>query len=139
MVLDFLAVDNFDFTRKIVKKNLGENSWKCCGFGLFRCWQLWFHEKNCQEKFGWKSRENGWVLVKIEFLDKNMTFRMVCPHDYCLFLIKDPPFLQIDIKAYQNMQSFAHLLAILLISAFFSAKPEMQFLWLNRQKKKWFE
>ena len=23
-VLDFLAVDNFDFTRKIVKKNLGE-------------------------------------------------------------------------------------------------------------------
>ena len=24
MVLDFLAVDNFDFTRKIVKKNLGE-------------------------------------------------------------------------------------------------------------------
>ena len=26
VVLDFLAVDNFDFTRKIVKKNLGENS-----------------------------------------------------------------------------------------------------------------
>ena len=25
-VLEFLAVDNFDFTRKIVKKNLGENS-----------------------------------------------------------------------------------------------------------------
>ena len=25
MVLDFLAVDNFDFTRKIVQKNLGEN------------------------------------------------------------------------------------------------------------------
>ena len=24
MVLDFLAVDNFDFTRKIVKKKLGE-------------------------------------------------------------------------------------------------------------------
>ena len=24
MVLDFLAVDNFDFTRKNVKKNLGE-------------------------------------------------------------------------------------------------------------------
>ena len=24
-VLDFLAVDNFDFTRKIVKKILGEN------------------------------------------------------------------------------------------------------------------
>ena len=27
MVLDFLADDNFDFTRKIVKKKLGENSW----------------------------------------------------------------------------------------------------------------
>ena len=27
MVLDFLAVDNFDFTRKIVKKNFG---WKTC-------------------------------------------------------------------------------------------------------------
>ena len=25
-VLDFLAVDNFDFTRKIVKKNLGSKS-----------------------------------------------------------------------------------------------------------------
>ena len=28
-VLYFLAVDNFNFTRKIVKKNLDENSWKC--------------------------------------------------------------------------------------------------------------
>ena len=42
MVLDFLAVDNFDFTRKIVKK-------------------IW------SEK-----------LVKIEFLDKSWTFRIVC-------------------------------------------------------------
>ena len=32
MVLDFLAVDNFDFTRKIVKKNLGEK--KCWGSDL---------------------------------------------------------------------------------------------------------
>ena len=31
-----------------------KNSWKCCGFGLFSCWQLWFHEKNCEKKFGWK-------------------------------------------------------------------------------------
>ena len=30
--LDFLAVDNFDFTRKIVKKkNWAKNSWKCLG------------------------------------------------------------------------------------------------------------
>ena len=31
--LDFFAVDNFDFTRKIVKKkNWVKNSWKCWGF-----------------------------------------------------------------------------------------------------------
>ena len=47
VVLDFLAVDNFDFTRKIVKKIWGKNSWKCWGF------------------------------VNIEFLDKNSTFRIV--------------------------------------------------------------
>ena len=38
MVLDFLAVDNFDFTRKIVKKNLGEKLVKILGFcqnGIF--------------------------------------------------------------------------------------------------------
>ena len=44
MVLDFLAVDNFDFMRKIVKKILVE---KC------------------------------WSFVKIEFMDKNLTFRIV--------------------------------------------------------------
>ena len=49
VVLGFLAVDNFDVTRKIVKKNdWVKNSWKCWGF------------------------------VKIEFLDKNLTFRIVC-------------------------------------------------------------
>ena len=48
MVLDFLAVDNFNFTRKNVKKNLGEKLVKMSlGF------------------------------VKIEFLDKNLTFRIV--------------------------------------------------------------
>ena len=48
-----------------------KNSWKCCGFGLFSCWQLWFHEKNCQ-KIWCETR-----FVKIEFLDKNLTFRIV--------------------------------------------------------------
>ena len=48
VVLDFLAVDNFDFTRKIVKK------------------------------IGCKTRENVGVLSKFEFLDKNLTFRIVC-------------------------------------------------------------
>ena len=49
MVLDFLAVDNFDFTRKIVKKISSEKLVKMLGF-----------------------------FVKIEFLDKNLTFRLVC-------------------------------------------------------------
>ena len=37
VVLDFLAVDNFDFTRKIVKKKLGEKLVKMLGFS-----QNWF-------------------------------------------------------------------------------------------------
>ena len=43
-----VVLDNFDFTRKIVKKVWEKNLWKCWGF------------------------------VKIEFLDKNLTFRIVC-------------------------------------------------------------
>ena len=35
VVLDFLAVDNFDFTRKIVKQNLGEKLVKMLGFWAF--------------------------------------------------------------------------------------------------------
>ena len=45
VVLDFLAVDNFDFTRKIVKK-----------------------------KFGWKTRENVGVLSKLNFWTKIWLF-----------------------------------------------------------------
>ena len=56
VVLGVLAVDNFDFTKKIGKKNLVKNSWKCWGF------------------------------VKIEFLDKNLTLRILIrnwlQHDY---------------------------------------------------------
>ena len=47
VVLDFWAVDNFDLTRKIVKQNWGEKLVKCWGF------------------------------VEIEFLDKNLNFRIV--------------------------------------------------------------
>ena len=36
VVLDILAVDNFDFTWKIVKKSFGKNSWKC--WGLCQNW-----------------------------------------------------------------------------------------------------
>ena len=46
VVWDFLAVDNFDFTRKIVKKK--------------------------------KFRENVGVFSKLNFLDKNLTFQIVC-------------------------------------------------------------
>ena len=49
VVLDFLAVDNFDFKRKIAKKILGEKLVKMLFF-----------------------------FVKIEFLDKNLTFWIVC-------------------------------------------------------------
>ena len=66
------------FPEKKFRIVFGENSWKCYGFGLFSCWQLWFHEKNCQKKNGWKTRENVGCFVKIEFLDKNLTFRIVC-------------------------------------------------------------
>ena len=47
-VLDFLAIDNFDFTRKIVKKKVSV--------------------KTCE----------------MVFLDKNLTFRIVCKIDRCL-------------------------------------------------------
>ena len=46
------------FSEKILEFFWCEKSRKCCGFGLFSCWQLWFHEKNCQKKIGWKTREN---------------------------------------------------------------------------------
>ena len=59
------------------KKYWVKNSWKCCGFGLFSFWQLWFHEKNCIKKLDEKLvKMLG--FVKIEFLDKNLTFRIVC-------------------------------------------------------------
>ena len=51
MVLGFLAVGNFDITRKIVKKIWGEKLWKFWGEKLLKFWGF----------------------VKIEFLDKNLT------------------------------------------------------------------
>ena len=58
------------FPEKIVDFFGVKNSWKCCGFGLFSCWQLWFHEKNCQKNFGWETRENVGVLSKLNFGQK---------------------------------------------------------------------
>ena len=72
------TVWNIHFCQKIQllfpEKNcqivLGENSWKCRGFGLFSCWQLWFHEKNCQKNFERKTREN---VGDLHFLFVDMT------------------------------------------------------------------
>ena len=50
----FVQKFNFDFPRKLSVFFGVKNSWKCCGFVLFNCWQNWFHEKNCQKNFGWK-------------------------------------------------------------------------------------
>ena len=48
------------FLEKIVEFFGVKNSWKCCGFGLFTCWQLWFHEKNCQKNLGEKLVKMFW-------------------------------------------------------------------------------
>ena len=53
--LHFLSKNSTLISREKLTNCFG---WKCCGFGLFSCWQLWFHEKNSQKKFEWKTREN---------------------------------------------------------------------------------
>ena len=75
----FVQKFNFDFPRKLSIFFGVKNSWKCCGFGLFSCWQLWFHKKNCQKKFGWKTRENVEVLSNLNFWTKIWQF------EYCVF------------------------------------------------------
>ena len=72
--LHFLSKNSTLFSEKIVDFLGVKNSWKCFGFGLFSCWQLWFHEKNCQKKFGWKIRENVGVLSKLNFWTKIWLF-----------------------------------------------------------------
>ena len=76
--LHFLSINSTLISQENCRFYWVKNSWKCCGFGLFHCWQLWFHEKNCQKK-NWV--KNSWKccgFVKIEFLEKNLTFRIVC-------------------------------------------------------------
>ena len=55
------------FPEKIVDYIWVKNSWKCCGFGLFSCWQLWFHEKKCQKNLERKTRENLSSFVQTIF------------------------------------------------------------------------
>ena len=53
VVLDFLAVDNFDFTRKIVKRKLGEI---CCGcLGFLAVHNFDFTRKIVKKKIGVKN------------------------------------------------------------------------------------
>ena len=62
----------FIFCPKI--QHFPKNSWKCCGFGLLGCWQLWFHEKNCQKNLGEKLVKmlgfcQNWIFwTKFDFL-----------------------------------------------------------------------
>ena len=70
----FVQKFNFDFPRKLPNFFGVKKSWKCGGYGLLSCWQLWFHEKNCQKKFGWKTRENVEGLSKLNFWTKIWLF-----------------------------------------------------------------
>ena len=65
-VWDFLAVDNFDFTRKMSKKNLGEKLVKQLGICTFYLLTTLISRENCK------------VLSKLNFLDKSLTFRIMC-------------------------------------------------------------
>ena len=76
VVLDFLAVDNCDFTRKIVKKNLDEIFVEMLWFLTFRLVTTLISREKLSKKI---SVKNSWKCIKIEFLDKNLTFRIVCP------------------------------------------------------------
>ena len=71
--LHFLSKNTTLTSRKNCRFFWVKNSWKCCGFGLFSCWQLWFHEKNCRNKNPWKC----WGFVKIEFWTKIWLFRII--------------------------------------------------------------
>ena len=75
--LHFLSKNSTLISRENWRFFWAKNAWKCCGFGLFSYWQLWFHEKNYQNFFLVKNSWKYWGFVKIEFLDKNLTFRIV--------------------------------------------------------------
>ena len=76
--LHFLPKNSTLISRENCRFFLVKNSWKCCGFGLFSCWQVWFHKKNCQKKIWVKYLWKCWGFVNIEFLDNILTFRIVC-------------------------------------------------------------
>ena len=66
--LHFFSKNSTLISRENCRFFLVKNSWKWFGFGLFSCWQLWFHEKNCQKDLEWKTRKNvEVVLSKVKF------------------------------------------------------------------------
>ena len=88
--LHFLSKNSTLISRENCRFLGVKNSWKCCGFGLFSCWQLWFHEKNCQKNCWWKTRENVGVLSKLNFWTKVWLFEWCgfssSPSLYCFVL-----------------------------------------------------
>ena len=61
-VLQFLAVDNFDFTRKNVKKNLVKKKTRenVVVLDFLAIDNFDFTRKIVKKIFGWKTRENLW-------------------------------------------------------------------------------
>ena len=73
-VFIFCPKIQFRFPEKIVEFFWVKNSWKCCGFGLFSCWQLWFHEKNCQKKIGMKNSWKCWGICENRIFGQKFDF-----------------------------------------------------------------
>ena len=89
--LHFLSKNSTLISRENCRFFGVKNSRKCCGFGLFSCWQLSFHEKNCHKNLGeklvkmlgfWQNRIFG---QKFDFsnsvlkeLRTQCVFRLVC-------------------------------------------------------------
>ena len=72
-----------------------KNSWKCCGIGLLSCWQLWFHEKNCQKKkLGEKLVKMLGVLLILIFWIKNWIFEQ-CAFIFVYVFLNSYFFLEI--------------------------------------------
>ena len=71
MVLDFLAVDNFDFTRKIVKKKFGRKTREnVVVLDFLAVDNFNFTRKIVKKILGEKNRENVEVLSKLNFWTK---------------------------------------------------------------------
>ena len=57
---------------------LGENSWKCCSFGVFKLLTTLISREKLSKKFGWKTRENVGVCQNWIFGQKFDFSNSVC-------------------------------------------------------------